>query len=111
MSRTYRRKGQYEIDNCSWSRSYCRLYPDGVEYDYRTGLHYPMDKEKALKRKVKFHSDNYSTVMNQAPSWFNNIFERKFRNKNKLEIKKWMKNSDYEPMCYENPPSTLWEWV
>lgn len=111
MSRTYRRKNQYKVKNRSFHKEYSRLFDYGYNYSLRQNEYTPKSKDDYLKEKAKFHSDSYDDSWQNAPSWFNNMFERKFRMRNRKEIYNYLYKIDYEPICYETPPSTMWEWI
>lgn len=118
MSRTYRRKNFHLTQNTSFDTigikkcggklntecDYWLTDNGGLNKSYRTKT-----KSEKIKYFIRTHTDNKRGVYH-VPSWYNRLFERKFRMRNKHEIHKWYKNHDYEPMCASTPKDSAWDW-
>ena len=102
MSRTYRRRRTNQ--NGMWTDlDYFTselVYPwDEFWYTSYVRVPYPKDSAEYKKGKAKFHSDGGTTSFKEpGPSWFRNIFQRKYRRGAAREIQKYMMDEEYEPM-------------
>jgi hypothetical protein len=59
------------------------------------------DSIEGKKKLAKYHSDT-GTIRHKepGPSWFRNLYtERPLRRRNKKELNKFLKDSEYDPMC------------
>ena len=96
MSRTYRRKSRAGTMN---------------DWDFRLSVYRIQDKTDAeIARLLSvYHSDSYDCAFKEpGPSWFRTLVtERPLRRKNKQELKKFLLNDDYEPMCEEKGNSSI----
>lgn len=110
MSRTYRRKHYHLTQNTSWDRRGKKV---ALQYTKRVGYYNPtyrkMTEREIVEYEIRTHRDNKRGSYT-PPSWFNRLYERKFRRMNKRELHKYMRNEEYEPMCMSNPPDTKWDW-
>lgn len=97
MSRTYRRKSSAGTMN---------------DWDFRLSVYKIQDKTDAeIARLLSvYHSDSYDCAFKEpGPSWFRTLVtERPLRRKNKQELKKFLLNDDYEPMCEEKGKLKYW---
>lgn len=138
MSRTYRRKN-YELQNAnSWrgggkSAGYYTeedwhyqkvteenikgVDPKDIRYSEYSGcyfLHYTTYREPTKKEYFKrwYYAHGESrTSMERSPNSYHRQFRvRQNRNINKREIKIYLKNQNYEPMCEEKVRRCLWDW-
>ncbi len=112
MSRTYRRKNFNLVNNTSSDNICAKKYGKG-NYTYDSymfwGIYVELPIDKQIKQRIRTHTDN-GCVSLKAPSWFNNMYERKLRRSNRNEIRKWMCNPEYEPMCSSTPKDTTWSY-
>jgi hypothetical protein len=115
MSRTYRRKNYELTQNSSWDRRFRRVLdaPADVHYQYtwfketecywyyRTELNIEYHDKRRLRHDLRrLHGDNHPWNWSPAKYW-RQLFHREFRRHSNHEIHKFIKNSDYEPMCYK----------
>ena len=97
MSRTYRRKvDKGTMNDWAFRYSIWRIQ------DY--------SEEELNRLRSRYHSDSYDCSFKEpGPSWFRNLYtERPNRRKNKLEIRKFILDPDYEPMCIEKGKLEYW---
>jgi hypothetical protein len=59
---------------------------------------------------MTYHGESRSANHRTPGHYYRNKFESKLKTHNKHELVKWMKNHDYEPMCYERPSDCWWDW-
>lgn len=118
MSRTYRRKNFHHTQNTSWDTKgikkcggklntecdYISNFNGSWSYEYRTKT-----KKEKIKYFIRTHTDCKPGIYG-VPSWYNHLYEKKFRMKNKQELCKWNKDHDYEPMCISTPKDSAWDW-
>ena len=108
MSRTYRRKngsGSGWRDKEWYCSEYIVTSPCGAR---RVPLeHYTFEYKAASAR---YHSDSGTYSFKEpGPSWFRNLFtERPLRRYNKKELRKFMSNPEYEPMCSAKGKLEYW---
>lgn len=125
MSRTYRRKNvtqEYywvlresfasDEDIEKYKDSIVTInYPRWGGWDrYYMDIHFSETSEEGKKRLAHYHSDA-GTIRCKEPGprfWRNLTAERPLRRYNKQELKKFMKDSDYEPMCLEMGELEYW---
>ena len=97
MSRTYRRKKALGTIH-DWS--------------YRLSSYKMMIKTESelVKLKAVFYSDSYDCSFKEpGPRWFRNLYiERPTRSYNTRELKKFMLDSEYEPLCINKPKLIYW---
>lgn len=107
MSRTYRRKkGKYLIKenrillDSYWDKEQWRL---GYYVYYYEKIN-PKSKE-GKRRIAKFHSDNPQCIINWfGPSWFRNMYgQRPYRRECKREIKKYIRDNEYDISLLRKP--------
>lgn len=106
MSRTYRRR--HTTQNGMWTDleyyTSDRVYPFGMCYP-RVSVTVPFEKGSLeYKRgKARFHSDMGTTSFKEpGPHWFRNLYsDRPLRRHNKNELRKYILDPDYEPICLE----------
>lgn len=98
MSRTIRRKGE-KNKNLWYVERYFSNWGD-----------YSPDSIEWKRRKSYYHSDSFDVTFKEpGPSWFRNLYtERPLRRKNKNELKKFLNNPEYEPMCEERGKLKYW---
>jgi hypothetical protein len=105
MSRTFRRR--HTTQNGMWSdlEYYTseRVYPFESYGWYRSSVLVPFERgsKEYKKGKARFHSDMGTTSFKEpGPHWFRNLFsDRPLRRHDKNELKKFMLDPEYEPMC------------
>ena len=112
MSRTYRRK------NSTRNGMWCDLEwytSDWIHPWIDSGcwhsVRIPFEKgsEEWKKGVARFHSDGATNQFKEpGPSWFRNIFQRKYRRKAERELQKFMMDEDYEPMIERMPVMDYW---
>lgn len=98
MSRTIRRKNQ--THGYMWDEErYCSNWGD-----------YSPESDEYKKRKSFYHSDSFDVTFKEpGPSWFRNLYtERPLRRENKQELKKFLLDPEYEPMCEERGKLEYW---
>lgn len=102
MSRTYRRTKNYNSNWFSRKDSYCSTLGPLWPYQYEL-IPIPKDTEEYARKSAYYHSDAYTHECKEpGPAWFRNLYtERPQRRFNKNELRKYMLNEDYEPMCIE----------
>lgn len=121
MSRTIRRKN-YEAENrSSWNnkgrkiaRAYtesdldCFYNSDGLwvcTYTYREPT-----KNEYFNKYWSYHSDKQSRYFRKGPNkWYRFFTIHQYRMQDKTELRKFMKNEDYEPMCRDRISSGYWD--
>lgn len=135
MSRTYRIKNNHEETNSGSSRvagaytEFDTIIEDSfdvtvIEVDYWTGCEVARTYKRVFRRRVarmptkkeafktfKFlHGESSSGNSRSPGKWFRNNRMRENRQINRSEISKFMKNTDYELMCEEDPRDCHWDW-
>lgn len=118
MSRTYR-KTRYREMFSTWDYILRESYVAYSEIDfsqvekvkYLPGwcwttedyyiVYYRRDSKEGKKRIAKYHSDGeVHNFKEPGPSWFRNLTNtRPIRRYNKNELKKYLADQEYEPMC------------
>lgn len=104
MSRTYRRKNaKYLVEECRVLRT---LDNTGPWHEWEWIEEDPKSKE-GKKRLAKFYSDNPQCIFNwYGPSWFHNLYaQRPYRRECKREIKKYLKDPEYDISLLRRPRS------
>ena len=101
MSRTIRRKNYPK-----WMIS-----TRTEKYSYALRTYIPLTVLEQLKALAKFHSDATPKYSGGAgPSWFRNMYaDRPARRQNAQELRKFMLNPEYEPMCVAKPKLPYWD--
>lgn len=110
MSRTYRRR--HTTQNGMWSDLWyftsafaCDLYDMvGEPYSERfKRIPFEKNSPEYIKGKARFHSDMGTTSCKEpGPHWFRNLYsDRPLRRHNKNELRKYILDHDYEPICLE----------
>lgn len=115
MSKTYRRKNYEQTQNSSWDRAGKKKFGIHATWNYDN---YPdliqvyrvKTKQEQIKAYIRTHCDGDHFKYSNVPGWFCNIYERGFRQANKREILKYIRQEDYEPMCSANPRDLMWDW-
>lgn len=108
MSRTYRRKNQ--THDYRWVlRDYAR--PAGAHSRFMiVAVDIPASSPQGRKHLAKYHSD-HASVYGQAPRLFRKLFKRKQRMGHRLEIARWLKDSEYPAQCDPRTRhSATWAW-
>lgn len=109
MSRTYRRTKNpnsfWHSRKDSWCSTWERVLP-GV-YELKP---IPKDTDEYARKSAYYHSDAYTHECKEpGPAWYRNLYtERPQRRFNKNELRKYMLNEDYEPMCVEMERMPWW---
>ena len=80
---------------------------------YRTAsvrVYFEKGSKEYKKGKARFHSDaGTSSFKEPGPSWFRNLYsDRPLRRHDKNELKKFMLDGEYEPMCSAYHPLDYW---
>ncbi len=104
MSRTYRRRRhRYEY---GWVlRDWEAAAPSGT-----TVLLDPRSSE-GRRAIARFHSDKEVTIGGAAPRWYRKIFDRRLRTFNDKQLRRWLANSDYDPVMHIRHRHTAnWSW-
>jgi hypothetical protein len=119
MSRTFRRKNIEQEQNDSWKRAGRKQAGAYTESDtiscvnilgYYRGFEVyrkPTDAEYA-KQYRRNHSDS-SHWYNKPNKWYRFFTIHIYRMADKREIRKYMQNEDYEPMCRIRVSSGYWD--
>ena len=107
MSRTFRRKPNrktFDKDRYDRYMSYNTRYHFGDRWMF--------DHDAKVKRiaEVVFHTDAGTVRFKEpGPSWYRNLYvERPTRRYNKLELKKYMADPEYEPMVESMGKLVYW---
>lgn len=96
------------------SRTYRRKKDSGTMHDwsYRLSVYKILGKTESEVTKLKsvFYSDSYGCSFKEpGPSWFRNLYtERPTRRYNREELRKFMLDNEYEPMCVVKPKLLYW---
>ena len=122
MSRTIRRKNEnYEV----WTTGGCKLHPtcvqlviwEGEEDVY--GLHwrrsrhyyYRLPTKREVFKCFRYMHGESSHANDRSPGRsFRHPRTRQWRNHNKREVFKWMKDENYEPLTWDDPLGCKWDW-
>lgn len=124
MSRTYRRKN-YEAENrTSWDTRgdkvagfytvrdlirYMSIKSDYYHYSHQYEYKVPT-KFEYNKKYWDYHSDRQSRHVRKGPAKWYRIFKiHQYRMQDKTELRKFMKDTDYEPMCRDRISSGYWD--
>ena len=107
MSRTYRRR--HTTQNGKWTdfEYYTSelVFPFGNIWYFSASVSKPFEKgsPEYKKGKARFHSDMGTTSFKEpGPHWFRNLYsDRPLRRHNKNELRKYILDPDYEPICLE----------
>jgi len=121
MSRTIRRKNFEDTLTTSWDRQgfkthglYTKCEATRVVHRQgsRTTVTYvwttyrAMNKQERFHRWYEFHRESRPSM--RGPSrWFRTVRSHKIRKQEKIELHKFTKDPDHEPML---PPRLRWEW-
>lgn len=122
MSKTFRRKNHECENNTSWDSQGRKFFGFYTEYDcvgygsedpttYSWAKIYREPTEKEYnKAYYNTHSDKQSRKRRSGPSkWYRYMKIHKYRMHDKREIHKFMKNEDYEPMCWIRIDEGYWD--
>jgi hypothetical protein len=104
LSKTYRRKNQkVKLRQLNGSSAIWYYFANCCFYR-------PPTKSELSKAKAVYYSDSGTNDFKEpGPSWFRNLYhERPLRRKNKLELKKFMLNPEYEPMVCAKGKLPYW---
>lgn len=128
MSRTYRRKNIFQVENTSWDRchkkyevnkKYMLLYVPNKEYDNKAIYFYqygnvnklvPVDKFNYRLNFLRYHGESKTTNSRSPGKNYREKYQRKLNTHNEREYNKWLNNEDYDPIFMENPQSCWWDW-
>ena len=106
MSRTVRRKTQDGKTDF-----YCFTYKWLPIPGYTTQQLVPLKKGTPEYKKAvaQYHSDGYRGHKEPGPSWYRKMtVEKPMRQRNKLELLKFMRCFDYEPVVFDMYPLEYW---
>lgn len=120
MSRTQRRKKYiepdvyYEYDHykCGFVRWQTKLSDGTVEKKWITHWQTRIIwlKDEVLKQALsKYHREGRYNYRPQPPWWHRNETQRRERKHGKRELFRYVKNNDYEPLCYNKKPLPYWD--
>lgn len=105
--------GLYEFQRYNFKKSFESKLADGWESGWHSSP-YVLRKKKTkvdFYKERKYRNGESSNRNEYTPSrLYRNNAERELRAHNKMELIKYIAREDYEPVCYENPSSHLWEW-
>ena len=106
MSRTYRRKYGDQSEKEFYTSDWVRI--DGSWRSERIPLN-PNSKEYKVGLS-KFHGDHGTHNFKEpGPSWFRNLYaQRPHRRSAKNELRKFLTNSEYEPIIDDMPYLPYW---
>ena len=115
MSRTFRRKN-YEAENrTSWDNQGTKLAGVYTERDYiidgriRWVYREPTEQEYH-KAYYNYHSDRQSRYVRKGPNkWYRKEKMHEHRMLDKSELRKFMKDDNYEPMCWNRVADGYWD--
>ena len=102
MSRTYRRRRQYQ--EYYW-----------VLFDWQPGapvgaLLDPRSRE-GRRAIARFHSDSAITMRSPAPRWYRKVFDRRLRTFNDRQLRRWLADPGYDPvMQVWHRHRANWSW-
>lgn len=109
MSRTFRRKNNYNIDEyVDWDKQKNKYYKYKNIYKKYSRLFFSSDKCKNYKQYYKdvqlYHSDKYNC---NAPKFFRKQYNKKYR----LQCKQIIKNNNYDNIIFPlNKNNINWNW-
>ena len=108
MSRTYRRKNQKH--DYRWVlRAYARPIGSHSLLMF-VAVNISASSLEGRKRLAKYHSD-HALVFGQAPRQLRKSFKRSQRMGHRLEIGRWLKDSEYPVQCDPRTRhSATWAW-
>lgn len=77
---------------------------------YQYDAHYYPYSKEGKRRIAQYHSDaGTNTCKEPGPSWYRNLYtERPLRRKAKRELKKYMLDTDYEPIIEKMGKLEYW---
>lgn len=106
MSRTFRRKSGDPSDRL-WHISEHRRIPGTYSYER---IYYVVGSDQYKKGLAKYRSDSGThNCKEPGPSWFRNLTsERPQRRFNRNELRKFMRNEEYEPMIISRDRLDYW---
>ena len=96
------------------SRTYRRRYDKGTlnDWSFRSSIYniYDYSEEEINRLRSIYHSDSFDCSFKEpGPSWYRNLVdERPARRKNKQELRKFLLDPEYEPMCIEKCKLKYW---
>lgn len=119
MSRTFRRKN-YELENQGsyrnggrklagyyTQRGYEGAYgEDGKWFSYY--VYSEPTKAEFFEEYWNVHGDNHD-YHSKPGKWYRYFTIHQYRMQDKTELRKYMKNDDYEPMCRDRISSGYWD--
>jgi hypothetical protein len=57
------------------------------------------------------HSDAETTMRSPAPRWYRKVFDRRLRNFNDRQLRRWLADRDYEPLVQAwHRHAANWSW-
>lgn len=119
MSRTFRRKN-YELENSSsWRNQGSKIAGYYTENDLEcftnsddvfvcTYIHRSPTEQEYSKKYWNIHGDSYKYYSSPG-KWYRYFTIHQYRMQDKTELRKYMKNEDYEPMCRDRISSGYWD--
>ena len=104
MSRTYRRRGhRYEY------RWVLRDWKAGAPFGAPVLL--DRSSEEGRRAVARFHSDAETTMRSPAPRWYRKVFDRRLRNFNNRQLRRWLDDPDYDPLLQAwHRHAANWSW-
>jgi hypothetical protein len=91
MSRTYRRRRQRH--EYRWLlRDWKADVPPG------TVVWFDSNSPEGRRAIARFHSDREITMRSAAPRWYRKVFDRRLRNLNNKQLRRWLADPGYDPV-------------
>ena len=103
MSRTYRRRRhRYE---------YRWVLRDWTDVPFVAPLRIDPRSPEGRRAIARFHSDKEITMRSAAPRWHRKVFDRRLRNLNDKQLRRWLADPGYDPvMQARHRHSANWSW-
>jgi hypothetical protein len=108
MSRTYRLKEKYLIDENSVLSDWDRI---GRYFHQWTRIDIDPNSKEGKKKLARFHSDaKHHFHKWRGPNWFHNMYaQRPYRRNCKHQLRKVLKDPDYEVQIRRKPYREYWD--